>query len=1196
MIIDQSKGLESLAKHSQQETATQGIENYIQSKEAQGVFGQSSFGAKVEHYAKTKNSGTVSSVNGVNLADATYQKKQQDQDEKTVADTLTKGIGENMTAEERANQVAVLANTTSPEDLQKLEEDGFSATASDSRTVITETDKIKAVLAKAGVDISIYGDDLSTEQMAEITGSVELAQQIEKQLKEHDIPVTQENVEDMTKAYRRVLSMTNISEDGKAYLMRNQLEPTIENLYKAQFSGSNVSLAYQQDIALSEEELATMQEQMKQIVEEAGLIADEETLGICNWMVKNDIALTGENVAYALELTKLGQNLQEFSEIENKQLDLQGNLESEFIFQAMSQAIVEGQRPEKAMLVEGYSMMDQAEHAMKIILQTTTGNLEYCVQKGMIINIHNLDLAQRITQDKRNIVETQVDESATMGKDVTELSVAEETSMEQFDMEQIAIDHEMSQARQVSSLTKEQQEMMSQQISVITAQRQLAEIRLTMTVSANYAMLKKGIAIDIQPLEKLVQELKEQENQYYRDLLGHNGVEASEENVKTFADTTTFMQELKGQPAYILSPMSAEDNIRRMHAAGSEMQQSFEKAKQSYETLMTQPNKAYHDDISKAFRNVDDILQDLDLEINEANQRAVRILAYNETELTVENIQLVKAADEQVQRAFSNMTPAVTLEMIRRNINPLDLSIEELNAVAEDIKNTTQDRNEKFSKFLWKLERNNEITEQERTSYIGIYRLIAQVEKTDGAVIGSLLNQGADITMRNLLQAVRGKNKGSMDYTVDDAFGNVKSTIVGEKIDQQIEAAYQLNCLHDVMESISPEKLKSIFGDDWQGMTPEQLKNILTNGLDSREGNDNSKLNVRNTSQHNEPEVMNASSNQELQGMNEVQKSDDTVYTTNRDQFEHQLDREYAQEQLKDFQDASFTEEEVYSFMERYGLDNNIANILASSRMMKNPNIGFRDLFDKEDLPDTAAEMIEQMKETVLEEFGEAVKTPQEMADAQETLAEVAEHVMDTMVMEKETITAADLKRLRLMNSQFQLCAQKAKEESFLIPVQTGDTVSGISLKIVRGKVDKGLVDIFFRGELMGKVAASFEAKEKGISGTIAVSDEETRKLISDHLGMLADSINDEGKEAVDLRVALVPELSSEQFEMTSLHKEQRMQQEQVKSMNVKDTIRSKETESTQEASQNQEKNPVQTKRLYHIAESFIQLIGELTN
>ncbi len=54
--------------------------------------------------------------------------------------------------------------------------------------------------------------------------------------------------------------------------------------------------------------------------------------------------------------------------------------------------------------------------------------------------------------------------------------------------------------------------------------------------------------------------------------------------------------------------------------------------------------------IQKAFRNVDDILSDIGLEETEANQRAVRILGYNQIEITQESVAEMKAADEQVQR------------------------------------------------------------------------------------------------------------------------------------------------------------------------------------------------------------------------------------------------------------------------------------------------------------------------------------------------------------------------------------------------------------------------------------------------------------------------------------------------------------------------------------------------------------------
>ena len=105
----------------------------------------------------------------------------------------------------------------------------------------------------------------------------------------------------------------------------------------------------------------------------------------------------------------------------------------------------------------------------------------------------------------------------------------------------------------------------------------------------------------------------------------------------------------------------------------------------------------------------------------------------------------------------------------------------------------------------------------------------------------------------------------------------------------------------------------------------------------------------------------------------------------------------------------------------------------------------------------------------------------------------------------------------------------------------------------------------------MGKIAASFEAKEQGISGVIAADNEETRRILADHLGMLAERLNESGQEPVDLQAALVPELSLEKM---SEHIEQRRK-----------AMQAKEPEAAQ--------YEVQTARLYHIAESFLLAMQE---
>ena len=130
--------------------------------------------------AAVEKSSVSDNAKSVNLKDPTYAKPAAE-DKQTVAEEIEASA--TLDAEERKNQM-VLSNTTSPEDYAKMQEDGFSLDDTTTNTIVTETDKIKAQLAKAGVDISFFGDDLDYEQMAAITGSEALARQLAQAMKE----------------------------------------------------------------------------------------------------------------------------------------------------------------------------------------------------------------------------------------------------------------------------------------------------------------------------------------------------------------------------------------------------------------------------------------------------------------------------------------------------------------------------------------------------------------------------------------------------------------------------------------------------------------------------------------------------------------------------------------------------------------------------------------------------------------------------------------------------------------------------------------------------------------------------------------------------------------------------------------------------------------------------------------------------
>ncbi|WP_455720525.1 DUF6240 domain-containing protein [Agathobacter sp.] len=1007
--------------------------------------------------ADRSNGAVVSSANSVDMSDTIYAKPQnkKDDDKKSVVDSL--GEDSSMTSENRRNEMVVVANTTTTDDYKAAKDDGYNV-------IVTETDKIKAVLAKAGVDISIYGDGLSTEQLEKITGSQSVATMVENQLKEYDVPATDENVSDAVSKIDQAKQLEDMSQETKAYLVKNDMEPTIANVYKATYSSSQMSAGNGNgSTKISDEEFEALKPQLKQILSDAGIEASEDNLNQCRWLIDNQIAVTPDNVLYANKLDAI--------------IDNAGNTDTGFYVRSVAQAIATGKTAADATMSQDDLIFDKAAKAQEVLESATAEDVAQLEAENKSVTIENLAAAAKSREN------ADTDKNSGTVKETDNISY-------------------------------------NAQAEQITAQRKLYEARLYMTFQANVSLMKKGISIDTEPIERMVDLLKEQENQYYSALFGQDEVTALDEKAAAYNNVTEIFEQMKFQPAYVLDLNSQESTVYEIYTAGKAMQQSFEKATAGYETLMTSPRADMGDSISKAFQNVDDILKDLDMETSDENRRAVRILAYNSTDITKENISHIKAVDEQVQRAFKEMSPAVTVEMIKKGISPLDMTMQELADTASQIKNEiSDDRNEKYSEFLWKLEKNNEITQEERDSYIGIYRLISQVERSDGAVIGALVNQGADITMKNLLSAVRTKGKGQMDYKVDDDFAGVNSINGGSRIDDQIAAAYNTNCIKDVLDEISPEKMDFAKDDSWLDMTPEQLKQAI----ESAETDQN-------------------------------------------------MSDEYAAEQLEEFREAVMSPENVYAFLEKYDAKTTASNLMAASRLIKNPSEAVEKLWQQGE-----SGVIKGLLEETIERFAEAVKNPEELAKAQEELAETAEHVMDNMIVEDKSAGSIDIKQMKLLCSQFRIASDMAKQENYIVPVETADGVTGVNLRIVRGEDKKGMVDIFFQGRLSGKVAASFEAKANGVSGVIAVSDEQTRSLLADNIGLLADSINENGDEPVDIRVAYVPDISAEQF---------------VTEYAAGSGIGNNNLENISMAQSGT--GTVQTTRLYHIAEQLIVNVSDL--
>ena len=326
----------------------------------------------------------------------------------------------------------------------------------------------------------------------------------------------------------------------------------------------------------------------------------------------------------------------------------------------------------------------------------------------------------------------------------------------------------------------------------VTARRQLEEIRLRMTAEVNVKLLKSGFSIDTAPMEQLVEALKQAEAELARQYFP--GDAEAVEKYRSFNRANTMVSEIPGLPAQVLGTFAegqATATLEEFHGEGKALQDTYRKAQEGYETLMTAPRGDLGDSIRKAFANVDDILRDLDLALTEENRRAARILGYNRMEMTVDNIEAVRAADDQVRNVVEKMTPAAVMKMIRDGVNPLEKSFSELEQYFEQLPEDYKEASESYSRFLYGLERNHAVTEEERAGYIGIYRLLRQIEKSDGAVVGALVNTQAELHFSNLLTAVRSGKVKSLDQRVSDELGAVTELIRrGDSISDQVARGF----------------------------------------------------------------------------------------------------------------------------------------------------------------------------------------------------------------------------------------------------------------------------------------------------------------------------------------------------------------------------------------------------------------------
>ncbi len=860
--------------------------------------------------------------------------------------------------------------------------------------------------------------------------------EIKRRLKEANLPAAEDIVKKVMSALNLSTSIGKLDEDAMKYLIRSELPPTLENLYKARHSRGHAG----KETVLSEEAWSELLPQVEAVIEASGYAINAESLERAKWLVENRLPLTEENFIYYCRLSDM----------------------------------------------EAFG--DQSEVLDRILEDMGKG----AAPKDVIVIPGQQERMQKLVEDIGSVSKEEIRDAARTEKEINlklllDLRYREECIKEAQDKE----------------LTDKQQ------MEAVRAQRLLEELRLKMTTEAAGSLERRGIHIETQSLERVVEELKELEESYYRSLFKEADFDADADQISILRETTDGLERLKTVPLYVLGTTLSTRRLQTIPGLlkeGNALSVQLTKAREQYESLQTEPNREYGDSIQKAFLHTGSLLKELGMEDTVYNQRAVRILGYNRMEITRENLDQIKAFDLEVNTLMKNLHPAVTVRLIKEGINPLGVPISELNRKIDELrKEQGITAEEKFSTYLRRLEKNAGISEEERKAYIGIYRLLHSIDKTDGAALGAVIKADREVTLSNLLTAVRSIHRGHVDAAVDDNFGFLEgldgreetitdqlSRVYGEEAaseaaerqeeiaaGKEARAEFMNQEIRQMLSELSPEALHMVWQKLHHGVLPalqasKEMTDILSPGQGIWE------------------DIKDAA----------VDKLFDLLKSAGNSAKEDQV----YEEKLSQFKQIYQNADQAVRFLEDFKVPCTTANIMIAGQILNNSGGFFKKYFQ---LRDENAEINSQNNLQEIEELADNLIDKDSINMTYEQLGTEAEKLFLKESL-SERIDSKRLAELKELGAHMKLMKTLAAKEFYQIPVETQNGITGINLTIIRGTGSTGKVTVSLQSEALGRVKGDISLKDKLLNGYIASDSRRGAELLQENLPSVKEMLKEE--------------------------------------------------------------------------------------
>lgn len=599
--------------------------------------------------------------------------------------------------------IDMLKNSVTPEDYSQLEAWGLIPDEDNPEAFVTVYDRIQIELAAHCEDYDIKGLNINKEKMKAVLGSSSMA-----------------NAVSMANDMAGEVSV--LSDDTKKYLISNEMDTTLENVYKAIHCGASGDVS----TSLSDGQWQQLQSQVKGFFEANGIEVNSENLDSARWIISSEIPLTVDNFEKLSALNDV-----DFSD-ENYMESLRQDMAYTVYFGGNAMATdVTGQT----------FNMEKVHEAVDTIQGAMDQDVDYIIKNNKKLNIENLKL--RIEERKR----------------------------------------EQNEAQTKDTYTKES--------------KVLAEARAVLTAGSLFMMQKAGINISAVELTVLVDMSHTSNTSYAEQLFALDNYIPDDNERELLTKTVEIMSGFASLPIAVAASLyneTIDNTVEAVYEEGKQLEARYRQASMTYEAVGTEVRADLGDSISKAFRNIDDILTACGVDINDKNRRAARVLGYNSIDIDAQSVEAMREITTELDELTENLTPRAAMHLIKNGINPLQTDIGELNEMLEEVNATlgagTED--ERYSEYLWKLEKNKSITKEERDAYIQIYRIINHINRQDGRAVGAVAKAGQEMTLSNLYTAVKTKQTGSVDKKIDDSTGLFDGTYTEDALTKYLENAVRM--------------------------------------------------------------------------------------------------------------------------------------------------------------------------------------------------------------------------------------------------------------------------------------------------------------------------------------------------------------------------------------------------------------------